>query len=104
MYIKTTAHRKGFISHMIDKDTSTVVTAARAAGCQVELVSRNVAGATYNIVEQPASKNLSPYWVTQLPVAIVPDHTTIFGTAFRDLIIDLVITRHDLPSTPYFRR
>jgi hypothetical protein len=104
MYLKTTAHTKEFISHVIDKDSSDVVQRAEKDGCQVELKSDEIAGATYNIVEQPGSQNLSPYWVMQLPTDIVPDHSTIFGTAFRDLITDLVLAAHDLPHKPYKRK
>lgn len=104
MYLKTTANTKEFISHVIDKDNSSMVQSALAAGCQVELKSDDIAGATYEMVEQPASKNLSPYWVMRLPTDIVPDHSTIFGTAFRDLITDLVIAGHNLPHKPYEHR
>jgi hypothetical protein len=103
MYLKTTAYSKAFVSHLLNAETSTTIAGAFAGGCQVELVSE-ISGTKYKLIEQPGSKNLSPYWVVQLPKEIVPDHTTIFGAAFRSLMIDLVLSSRDLRPTQYVRR
>jgi hypothetical protein len=103
MYLKTTAFTKAFASHVLDTETSKTVTSNRSAGCQVTLIS-DISGTKFQMVEQPGSKNLSPYWVTQLPTAIVPDHSTIFGAPFRSLMIDLVLTSRTLGPKPYIRK
>ncbi|MBA2306155.1 MAG: hypothetical protein H0W08_26495 [Acidobacteria bacterium] len=50
----------------------------------------NILGATYVIAEKPGARNRTPYWVMQMPTAIVPDHSTIFTPIFRDLLITLL--------------
>lgn len=103
IYMKTTALSQPFLSHVLGPDTSKPVTSAEAAGCQVELNS-TISGTRYSLVEKPGSKNLSPYWVTQLPTAIVPDHTTMFEAPFRSFMIDLVNTWRTLGPQPYIRK
>jgi pimeloyl-ACP methyl ester carboxylesterase len=109
MYLKTTVFTKSFISHILDTDANPAVVAAISAGCQVELVSdifdaKKKKVEKYQMVEKPASKNLSPYWVIEVPTPIVPDHTTIFEAPFRSLMIDLVMVKNQFPGEPYVRK
>ncbi|MEP6717319.1 MAG: hypothetical protein ABJC09_17230, partial [Terriglobia bacterium] len=103
MYTKTTALTEAFVSHIIDVDSSSAAKGAVSAGCRVVLAS-DIAGARYKIIERPGARNLTPYWVMQLPRAIVPDHSTIFGAQFRSLIVDLVQVRRQFDPTPYIRK
>lgn len=41
---------------------------------------------TYYVVRMEQQWNTTPYWVMQMPVAIVPDHSNIFRKEFRDLV------------------
>ena len=43
----------------------------------------------YVIAEKPGTLNRTPYWVLQMPPAVVSDHSTIFTPTFRDLVVQL---------------
>ena len=108
MFLNTTAHMQQFHSHVMgrcrcdgapDSETGECdpqqlrcedpgLEAARQS-CRVNIQAR-FGDAVYAIVEKPAALNRTPYWVLQMPPAIVPDHSTIFTPVFRNLVIVLM--------------
>jgi pimeloyl-ACP methyl ester carboxylesterase len=95
MFFNTTAHLTLFQSHLLGLASSPDIGNALgqcALGTHSGMVS-NIQGSRYELVERPGARNLSPYWVAEMPTSIVPDHSTIFNRPFRSLLLDLVTSQ-----------
>jgi hypothetical protein len=99
MFINTTAHLKPFQSHVMGRCQCEDATCSACEDPAVE-EAKNTCGPVmishlgptpvpYVIAEKPGTLNRTPYWVLQMPPAVVPDHSTIFTPTFRDLVVTL---------------
>jgi len=107
MYLKTTAHIDAFFTHVLDESTAPAVIAAGKAGCPTPLISKipiNGEEHVFKMVDRPGARNLTPYWVMQMPTSIVSDHSDIFSSQFRKLMLDLIDTQLLAVNKPYIRR
>lgn len=96
MYFNTTAHMEKFQSHLFGRaDDPAIVTALR---CCRPYMQTQIGGATYIIVEKPGALNRTPYWVMELPPSLVPDHSTIFTPAFRNVLLDFLFSPAELEN------
>lgn len=93
-YLHTAANTAALQSHVIGLDSDPDVKAAQAQGTVYATV--HVDGKTFYIVPKVSAKNRTPYWVMQMPVEIVPDHTTIFRPQFDALLIAFLEQRPDM--------
>jgi hypothetical protein len=92
LYYATTAHIGTLRSHLLGRsDDPDIVSAETKCKESLEtILSRGAADTKYHFVERSDAKNRTPYWVTHMPPAIVPDHSTIFTQVFRDFVISLI--------------
>jgi pimeloyl-ACP methyl ester carboxylesterase len=100
MFFNTTAHMKEFQSHLVEviregaagQTRDPEFARALADGCvpYLDYPDPTVSDIRYQIIEKPGSKNRTPYWVMQIPPAIVPDHSTIFTRDFRAFLVGLI--------------
>jgi len=91
MFFNTTAHLDEFRSHLMDRADDPDIAAAMKS-CKPYLTT-TLGGTEYVLVEKPNARNRTPYWVMHIPTAIVPDHSTIFTTVYRNLLITLLLAR-----------
>jgi hypothetical protein len=103
MYYRSAPHSPAFHSHLLDDADTPEVQAAKRDGCTV-FATHVLSGKEYLFVQRPGSKNAGPYWVTQMPKAIVADHGGIFSPEFRSLMIDILLAQRTLGGTNYIRR
>lgn len=93
-YLHTAANTTALQSHVIglnsDPDVQTGITGGRV------YATVPIGGKTFYIVPKVNAKNVTPYWIMQIPVEIVPDHTTIFRQQFEDLLIAFLNQRPDM--------
>lgn len=100
MYLKTTAHLTEFQSHVFGENNDPGVHDALnlcEPAFDIEMKSLLGPKKHYLIVERPGAPNRTPYWVMQMPPSIVPDHSTIFTSAFRNVLV-LFLSRNTLGS------
>jgi len=93
-YLHTAANTAALQSHVIGLDSDPDVQAAKTNG--TVYASTSIDGKTYSIVPKSGAKNKTPYWMMQMPVEIVPDHTTIFRPEFEALLIAFLEQRPDM--------
>lgn len=87
-YLSTAAHMELLQSHRIvgcAEDGDAVVGEIKLTG-----------GPCFKVVPKPGRWNDTPYWVMQMPVAIVPDHSTIFNLKFIQLLKAFLPTSREL--------
>lgn len=89
MFFNTTAHLGEFRSHLMGRADEPDIQQAWA-NCKpaIEALIEDVC---YVVVEKPGARNRTPYWAMHMPTAIVPDHSTIFGSAFRRFLTTLIM-------------
>jgi pimeloyl-ACP methyl ester carboxylesterase len=100
MFFNTTAHMSEFQSHLVEmysvgapvQSRDPEVQQAEASGCvpYLDYPDPNVPDIHYRIIAKLGSRNDTPYWVMQIPAAIVPDHSTIFTRSFRAFLVGLI--------------
>jgi len=92
LYFSTTAHTGALRSHLLGRaDDPQILDALKQCNPAVDTtLFDNTANIHYYIVERPASKNRTPYWVMHMPPSIVPDHSTIFTPVFRQFLVTLI--------------
>jgi len=93
-YLHTAANTEALQSHVIGLDSDPDVRAAKENGTTYASVL--VDGKTFYVAPKKAAKNTTPYWIMQMPVEIVPDHTTIFRPEFEALLIAFLEQRPDM--------
>ena len=99
MFLNTTAHLTAFQSHVMGRCEcdgaacanceDQAVEAARKTCGPVVIAHLGPTPVPYVIAEKPGTRNRTPYWVLQMPPAVVADHSTIFTPTFRDLVVTL---------------
>ena len=93
-FLHTAANTAALQSHVIGLASDPDVQKAMKAGTVYASVP--VDKQTYYIVPKSGAKNTTPYWMMQMPVEIVPDHTTIFRQQFEALLISFLEQRPDM--------
>jgi hypothetical protein len=93
-YLNTAANTAALQSHVIGLDSDPDVQRAKANGTVYATVP--VDGKTFYVVPKGGAKNTTPYWMMQMPVEVVPDHTTIFRPEFEALLIAFLEQRPDM--------
>jgi hypothetical protein len=88
MYFNTTAHMTQFQSHLFGRADDPEIQAA--IRCCRLFMEATIGRVKYEIVEKPGALNTTPYWVMEMPPALVPDHSTIFTPQFRTVLVDLL--------------
>jgi hypothetical protein len=96
MFFRTTAHMKQFQSHVLKRSDEPgldeIVTRCKPV-LEFTLTGKpghGSAGPHYVLLEKPESRNRTPYWVFEIPPEIVPDHSTIFTSVFRNFLLSML--------------
>jgi hypothetical protein len=84
-YLHTAANTEALQSHVIGRKDDSEVQKALADDHKVYL-SVTVGNEDFVVIPKARARNTTPYWVMQMPVEFVPDHTTIFRPEFDALL------------------
>jgi hypothetical protein len=93
-FLHTAANTAALQSHVIGLDSDPEVQKAKTEGTVYASVP--IDERTFYIVPKSGAKNTTPYWSMQMPIEIVPDHTTIFRQQFEELLIAFLEQRPDM--------
>ena len=99
-YLHTAANTDALQSHVIGLSDDPAVEAAVAEGKPVYATADPGGGRKFLIVPKADAKNTTPYWIMQMPVEFVPDHSTIFRPEFEALLIAFLDRRPDMMLRP----
>jgi hypothetical protein len=94
-YLHTAANTAALQSHVIGLDNDPDVQAAKAKGLR-EYARVTLGSKQFVIIPKADARNMTPYWVMQMPVEFVPDHSTIFRPEFEALLIAFLDQRPDM--------
>ena len=95
-YLHTTANTVALQSHVIGTNDDPDVKASLAQGKKVYASVTIDREKKFVIIPKAGAKNTTPYWVMQMPVDFVPDHTTIFRPQFEALLTAFLEKRPDM--------
>ena len=105
LYVQSTANDGALQTHLIGRASDADIQAGCVAGR--EYTHFNIDDTSYRVVGLDKPKNDTAYWVMQMPIEIVPDHSTIFRPQFRELLKAMLVPTpikdpaHDCqPSAP----
>jgi hypothetical protein len=111
-YLLTAANTGALQSHVVGLPNDPDVQAAINLGNKPYTTANLPNSGDFLVVPKAKAKNTTPYWIMQIPVAFVPDHTTIFRPEFDQLIKAFLKQRPEMsprapgapvPATPKLR-
>jgi pimeloyl-ACP methyl ester carboxylesterase len=96
-YLRSATHIPELQSHVVMADSPEIrqAYAERGYTC-ASIPSGREKKTNYYVVGIAGAKNTTPYWIMQMPVQIVPDHSNIFRTEFGELLSSFVLRRLEM--------
>ena len=100
-YLLTAANTGALQSHVVGLPSDPDVQAAIKQGSKAYTSVTLPNNGDFLVIPKVGAKNTTPYWIMQIPVAFVPDHTTIFRPEFDQLVRAFLKQRPEMnPRTP----
>jgi pimeloyl-ACP methyl ester carboxylesterase len=93
-YLRSATHIPELQSHVVvgDSPENRAAYADRGYTCvNIPAPAEGKSGTNYYVIKIAGAKNVTPYWIMQMPVQIVPDHSNIFRTEFGLLLQSFVL-------------
>jgi hypothetical protein len=91
-YLRSATHIPQLQSHVVG-NSADILTAYRQHGYTCASIRSLTGGknTNYYVVPIAGAKNTTPYWIMEMPVEIVPDHSNIFRLQFATLLQAFVL-------------
>jgi hypothetical protein len=90
-YLRSAAHIPELQSHVVGNSADILAAYQRHGYTCASVVSAGGKRSNYYVVPIAGAKNDTPYWVMEMPVEIVPDHSNIFRVEFATLLQAFVL-------------
>jgi len=86
-FTRTPGHISPLWSHEVVKGSTESIT-CKSDG---DVVRFYTGDSCYSLEPRPSRWNDSPYWVTEVPKAIIPDHSQVFTDAFVEMLMQVIV-------------